>query len=87
MINIDAALSLGVAAVSLENPIQLFSDAKLVYGEYQKLKAKTLTIQQLGASSQFSPFMQALARLTAIGAKLSEDPSHKATITELLSSI
>lgn len=87
MIDVGAALELGVAASGLENPVQLFSDANLVYGVYQKLAAKTQTIQQLGTSDQFTPFVQALARLTAVAAKLSTDASHKKAIAELLSSI
>jgi len=87
MIDIAAALELAADAAGLENPVQLFSDASLVYSEYQRLSSKALTIQQLGASDQFAPFVQALARLTAVAAKLSTDPAHKKTITQLLSSI
>lgn len=87
MIDVFAALSLATAASKAENPVQLFSDAELIYGVYGKLKAKTLTIQQLSTSGQLKPFMQAAARLTAVGAKLAEDPSQEKSIAELLSSI
>lgn len=87
MIDVFAALSLATAAAKTENPVQLFADAQLVYGVYDKLKAKTTTMSQIAASGQLKQLMPAIARLGAVGAKLTEDPTQEKNLAALLSSI
>jgi hypothetical protein len=87
VIDVFAVLSLASAAAKTENPAQLFADARLLYGTYSKLKDKTLTINQIVASGQLKPLMGALARLSADGNKLVDDPEEEKNLAALLSSI
>jgi hypothetical protein len=87
MIDVFAALSLASAASKAENPSQLFADFELLYGAYTKLKAKTLTIDQIAASGQLKPLVQAAARVTIVADALVDDPSQMKNLASLLSSI
>jgi hypothetical protein len=87
MVDVFAALSLAAAAAKAENPVQLFSDAELLYGAYVKLKAKTTTVDQLTTSGQLKPLVQAAARVTAVANTLVEDPDQAKNLSALLSSI
>lgn len=87
MVDVFAALSLAAAAAKAENPVQLFSDAELLYGAYLKLKAKTVTVDQLATGGQLKPLVQAAARVTAVANTLVGDPDQAKNLAALLSSI
>ena len=87
MIDIIAGFSLAGAAVHSENPTQLLSDAETVYGIYSKSKQGKLDFSALAASGELKTIIQASARITAVAAKLVDDPAQMKNITELLSSL
>lgn len=87
MIDILAGFSLAAAAAHTESPVQLISDAEVIYGLYAKNKLGKLDIHELANSGDLKTTIEAAARLLAVANKLADDPAQLKNIAELLTSI
>jgi hypothetical protein len=86
MLDIFGALGLISTAVQQNKDPQLFEDAGRLYGVYQKLAAKELTVRSIPLG-ELKELIQTVARVSAVASKLVEDPKQLEALSDLLSSL